>query len=246
MTQHTSDRPRIDWQTTSNWQLSPDPWMDLFIDELRRLGASGAAVGDARAVVEAHCRESRTSAQHSFGDPVAYARSVAPMGRHEDRFLLRQQGPVWFALMAWWACLTLPLVLDSRPVPLLWGQLGLLAAFALFMLAIGYVWRFQRRDPGKGMAAMLGLFLGLSVLQSALTGIRTTAFTAPAWLLWTIVAGAAVLGTIGCLRTIRDRVVSPVTGQTPSTVPAFWWYALGTLPLVAPSVTVLLRLAARS
>ena len=51
-------------------------WIGDLVLELRLRGASGRAIGDAVAVVEAHCADSGEHPDAAFGDPVAYARAL--------------------------------------------------------------------------------------------------------------------------------------------------------------------------
>lgn len=53
-------------------------WRDEFVLALRLADVPGERIGDALATVDAHCAESGETATESFGDPEAYARSLAP------------------------------------------------------------------------------------------------------------------------------------------------------------------------
>lgn len=52
-------------------------WAEAFIIEQRLLGVPGDRIGDALVTVESHLRDSGETAADAFGDPRAYARSVA-------------------------------------------------------------------------------------------------------------------------------------------------------------------------
>lgn len=52
-------------------------WCDDFVIELRLAEVPGGVIGDRLAEVETHCAESGESAQEAFGDPLAYARTLA-------------------------------------------------------------------------------------------------------------------------------------------------------------------------
>lgn len=52
-------------------------WREAFVLELRLRDVDGADIGDAVAVVEAHCAESGEHPEEAFGDPVAYATETA-------------------------------------------------------------------------------------------------------------------------------------------------------------------------
>ncbi|WP_298455662.1 hypothetical protein [uncultured Cellulomonas sp.] len=55
-----------------------DPgWADDFILELRMLDVPGRAIGDALVEVGSHCADSGEGVREAFGDPVAYARTLA-------------------------------------------------------------------------------------------------------------------------------------------------------------------------
>lgn len=55
-----------------------DPgWVDAFVLEARLRDVPGRRIGDALAEIDAHCRDSGEPADVAFGDPLAYARTVA-------------------------------------------------------------------------------------------------------------------------------------------------------------------------
>lgn len=53
-----------------------EDWADAFVLELRLLDVHGTVIGDALAEVDSHCADSGDGARETFGDPVAYARSL--------------------------------------------------------------------------------------------------------------------------------------------------------------------------
>lgn len=57
-------------------------WAETFVVEQRLADRTGEQIGDALAVVDAHCAESGESAQEAFGDPADYSRAL--VGRPTD------------------------------------------------------------------------------------------------------------------------------------------------------------------
>jgi hypothetical protein len=55
-----------------------ETWAESFILELRLLGMAGDRIGGALSEVESHCGESGQSAEHAFGPPIDYARTLQP------------------------------------------------------------------------------------------------------------------------------------------------------------------------
>ncbi|TRY20187.1 hypothetical protein FOJ82_04820 [Tessaracoccus rhinocerotis] len=53
-------------------------WRDDFVLAMRMADVPGERIGDALATVDAHCAEAGETAAESFGDPEAYALSLAP------------------------------------------------------------------------------------------------------------------------------------------------------------------------
>lgn len=53
-----------------------EDWADAFVLELRLRDVHGTVIGDALAEVDSHCADSGEGARETFGDPVAYARSL--------------------------------------------------------------------------------------------------------------------------------------------------------------------------
>ncbi|MBO3087922.1 hypothetical protein [Cellulomonas dongxiuzhuiae] len=53
-------------------------WRDAFVSELRLRDVTGDAIGDALGEVDAHCADAGQDAASAFGDPVGYARTLAP------------------------------------------------------------------------------------------------------------------------------------------------------------------------
>lgn len=67
------------WKYSTERELAPhvdEDWAERMIIELRLQGVSGPEIGSALSEVESHCAESHESAQHAFGDPDDYARSL--------------------------------------------------------------------------------------------------------------------------------------------------------------------------
>lgn len=68
------------WRYEAERRLAPhveESWAETFVIELRLRDAPGRVIGDALAEVESHCAESGETAAEAFGEPVAYARSLA-------------------------------------------------------------------------------------------------------------------------------------------------------------------------
>src|SRR5262245_36541409 len=56
---------------------STDEWREAFVLQLRLRDVPGARIGEALAEVETHCADSGHSPLEAFGDPKAYAESLA-------------------------------------------------------------------------------------------------------------------------------------------------------------------------
>jgi len=71
-------------------------WAEMFIVELRLLGIAGDRIGAALTEVESHCSESGQGAEHAFGSPVEYARSLQlPVDDdHSPQAVLRSLVPI--------------------------------------------------------------------------------------------------------------------------------------------------------
>ena len=73
------------WRTTPREQhrilSESETWKQLFVDEMRKRGATGRQLGDAWATIEEYCVEAQQSAVDAIGDPICYAERLMPVPR---------------------------------------------------------------------------------------------------------------------------------------------------------------------
>lgn len=159
-------------------------------------------MGDAVATVRQHCAESRESPEEAFGDPQAYARSLAAgaSGRAEPltaRTLLGALAGV-AGLMA--TSVASSAALEGGPAQIQWGQVWLLAVTMVAVIAVvvrsGTVLRaLVRFGPvGGGLAAVavLASMVGVTLLwPGVLATVPAGVLAVFAVLLLSLATGAA-------------------------------------------------------
>ncbi|MCB0881740.1 MAG: hypothetical protein KDC33_05920 [Thermoleophilia bacterium] len=185
-------------------------WRDRAALELRIRGASGGTIGDALAVVDAHCADSGQAAEEAFGTPRAYAESV-PLSDDERRRLS-------------------PAMLARHAVPSVAGLAGMLLAFAVVdavhagdpvairagvALAIAVMLCAAVALVAMGRVFLRHLWAGALLVATALAatialeaGVRGTLARMP---VWAAVAGAAALLAASVVLQYRDRDLDPVS-----------------------------------
>lgn len=219
--------------------ILPEYWRDLFTDEMRLRGASGAEIGEAMATVESHCAEAKLSPSDAFGDPVVYAQQLRRATN--PRPMLISFGATWLGLFAMMVSVGMPWRWDQRSLGVSWGTLTTLLVGIGFWFLIRPFWRLQRRSPGRGFAAMVGFMFVFQLALQSLRDWTTIAFHAPVPLLWGLGLVAAIVGTILAVIGVRDRVIDPRTGQTPNYVPAAIWWILAASPVWVPGALLFFR-----
>jgi hypothetical protein len=193
-----------------------DPWRDAFVLELRLRRVTGRRIGDLLAQVDAHCADSGEEVTEAFGDPVAYAQSVAELSGAADRLAPE---PPWRAGVIGGGTLVGTLTLLASIDGLVHGRnaalsLGDLIGAVTGTVAIVVLVRFFDSWLRARLAiafAAVGLALGSGVAPMVIW--RSAVVEANAW----ASSGAAVvlLAAVGIsLRGLRpDHVVDPVTGH---------------------------------
>lgn len=225
------DQPRLD-----NYD-----WRRIFTEQMQYRGATGSQIGDAWALVEAHCAESGERAEQGFGDPTDYADQLAGPPRlwrgFRDSML-----PTVLAGFGLSMLLCLPWTATGQPMPVSWGTLVRFAAFALFGLAATALYIRARGRTGLRVAGFMALMFCWQMAMTALGSWGTAAFTAPAWSLWLLAAVVSVIASWALVRQVRNHVVDPRGIVEPTTN---WWWSVAPFifPLVAAGILAVRALA---
>ncbi|MGO4955927.1 hypothetical protein ACTQ49_01420 [Luteococcus sp. Sow4_B9] len=215
-------------------------WRGVFLEEMRLRGASGHQMGEAWATIEAHVQETGDSLVDAFGDPVTYAAELTDDQRSPRAIALTYGGMV-LAIIGGYMTAFMPLVGLREPVDVSWGSLALVPFGLVAMLGIVVSQRRMQWHKGQGFLLFMVTFMGFQMGSQALRDWTTTAIVAPAWILWTLCFLCLSLATVAAWRWTRDRTIDPRTGQTPSMVPAFWWWVLAAMPLWGPGALLFFR-----
>ncbi len=215
-------------------------WRASFILELRLRDVSGASIADALAEVESHCAETGEEAPAAFGDPVSYAATLVQELPEDAR---RPPPAVWLGGAVGGACVVSTGMLltgisglaSDGPAVFSSGAVltGIVIAGALAFTGPALAW-LARPRLRVAVLAVVALLLALPVVGQLL--LPGTAFTASAS--GVAVAGAVLLlatgaALIAVLRSDRDLLVDPRTGQDRSPAPRWLGpVAFGLLPVV--------------
>lgn len=229
-----------------------DPaWAEAVLLELRMQGVAGTRIGAALAEVDAHCVDSGESASDTFGEPVAYARSLGlpPDPAQSGAGVLRVVGAS--ALQLCGMALTLTAVAPavhggtlSVTVGMLVALLGLLAGVVALGVLAERALRFVVLHPVLAVVALAVL----SALLGAI-GVLVRAPVGAIAALPVLVVGVALLvaGTAWQVRETSDSddpVVGPL--EEPVEVPravsrrVSWATALAVPVLTVPLALVTL------
>ncbi len=232
-----------------------DPWRTDFVLHLRLRDLGGGRIGDALAVVDAHCADSGEDPLQAFGDPEAYAAVVAEQTRPEDRAAAM---PAWRAGLLGLAVMLGISLLLSGVAGLRGAGPALLTAGSLAAAALGatsiavlvrlapvlLVPRRGRRDARHVLSALAPVLMLATVLAVAALW-RSTALRVDAGVALAVAAALLVAAGLS-LRSVRpDPVVDPVSGADALPPTSRWlsllsrWLLPGTL---AVAVLVLLLL----
>ncbi|GAA5164084.1 hypothetical protein [Ornithinimicrobium tianjinense] len=147
-------------------------WADTFVVEQRLADRTGEQIGDALAVVDAHCAESGESAEEAFGDPADYSRAL--IGRPIDsRLSARTAVGIASGVLA---LMTLPRAVagwrQGEGFLVTTGDIvaGLVvAALAVLILARPTpVLRWLVAQPARSFLAVFGVLIALVVPQALL------------------------------------------------------------------------------
>lgn len=225
---------------------SVDPaWVEAFVVEQRLLDVPGDRIGDALAVVESHVRDSGESAQEAFGEPVAYARSVATPGSS------RPLGGRFVAAMV----LGVVGMLAANSAFASWlahERVTLTAGGLVTLLLLGLALATLLVAPGTTLRAVIGRWWMAALLPVVLVGLSVASLLLLPQVLVSLpatavgVAGAlTVLASTLLLLTDRD-VEGPVRapGQPVTDKAGARWFVALILPamsLVMLGLTALLH-----
>ncbi len=206
-----------------------EDWADAFVLEMRLRDVHGTVIGDALAEVDSHCADSGEGARETFGDPVAYARSL-DLPRMPDagwRGLVPVLVPVGVQLAGMYAVAS-----SARPwrlgEPVQITLQDVLGALVLILaIAALVVWADQilRAFVARPIVAAVGfgVVTAAVVLPAVLFGFSQPMGTVPP--LVALGAGVLLLA-VGCLLEIRrretdaDPVVDPRSAPEPE--PTGW------------------------
>lgn len=194
-------------------------WANDFVLALRLRDVSGAAIGAALADVDAYCADSGESAREAFGDPTAYAQSLAFSAEGEIATVDRSDigAPVLFGALS--AAGMLATIWGDRAMRLgeeltiTVGMLVLLAvlaaAFLALWLAFGRVVGGLVRRPVLTWLAFTGCVV---VLVGVLLLFGGVLFAVPAGV--SLITGIVLLaiGSLGQWLSARRGGVDPVRG----------------------------------
>lgn len=211
-------------------------WGRDFVIALRERGVTGRAIGAALAEVAAHCHDSGTEPEASFGDPEEYAESLQFAGSDIDGSGQRR------ALLAGAASLTGLLITlrglggltDSGPVLIVAGDIAsvvlLVLVFLTIGLSIGWIARARLASLVAATAVFSVAFAGVTVLPILWTdGL----FAMPALPLL-FLGGALLIGGALAMPT-SERSVITQPWDRPRELPR-WVEPVGRWSLVAVAV----------
>lgn len=167
-------------------RIAPDVdplWVDAFVLEARLRDVPGDRIGDALAEVDTHCRDGDEPAHVAFGDPAAYARTVAETYPAPRPSWLPHLGPLVVQVAGMVAVITaVGELARGGDVTLTWG---LLAMFAVVVAGCGALTLLADR--------VLALVVRRPLVAAVAVGAGVTAALVPSALLLQIDAPVAVV-----------------------------------------------------
>ncbi|MEL4505112.1 hypothetical protein AAEX63_09805 [Luteococcus sp. H138] len=227
-------------ESSSGEPMDIEHWKNIFVDEMRYRGASGRTIGEAWATVESHCVESRTNPALAFGDPLEYARSLTDSPRRWGS-VFAILGAVWLGGIGLNMVVGIPWVPLARSVDVHWGSLLTVPISLILLGAMVIMQRSIQRERWQGVVGWFVTFMAWSTINTWLRGWTARAGSVPAWSLWLVCLLLLLACTAGVIGQVRDRMIDPRTGQTPSMLPAFWWWVLAFSPLWGPGALLFFR-----
>lgn len=215
-------------------------WVNDVTLGLRSRGASGASIGDALAVAEAHCADSGETPDSSFGDPLEYAASVSLPDTEESRPLVSQLRDGWPSLLGLVGMFVAFACVDD------WNQSGGIGiragvTLAIAVIMIGSTLLVIKPDvtlarPYIGGVLLAIVFVVVVILQTVL---RQPLFHLPQMvavgLSVAFLAGSVVAGYRQDIGT--DTVIDPMRGNP-------WPRSTKILAVVTPWLFVVMTLIA--
>jgi hypothetical protein len=225
-----------------------DDWRDAFVLRARMRDVPGERIGEALAEVEAHCAESGETPDEAFGDPVAYAQTLADQLAPEIRADGQRLG--WartafagMSLIGAVACLlggadalahhTSTRISDGTLISTVIGGVCVVGFFAIAE-------RASRRGQRWALAPLLAVAIAAVSLPPILAPEGRLVVSG-----WVALAAAALLFGVGLLALgpVRpDRIVDPRTGAEPTFAPrwALLVIRFGPLVLIAAAVVIVI------
>lgn len=232
-----------DRRTTSTIasEIAPevDPaWADAFLLEARLLEVPGDRIGDALKEVDAHCRDSGASAAAAFGEPEAYARSIAaasPRVRGSWSVHLAPLGVQIAGMSA--VIMAVGALARAEPVTLTWGSIALVAVVLvgswLVGLALDRALRAVLRRPivsALALGATATTIIGIAALAGQ--WLDAPIATVPAGAVGIgggvlLAAGIAAEGLVGRSGIADDPIVDPTRAAPRRRGALGGWLVLG-------------------
>jgi hypothetical protein len=221
-------------------------WRESFVLRARLRGVPGARIGEALAEVEAHCAESGETPDQAFGDPVAYAQSLADQLAPEVTARARLG----------WGRTALAAVCGIGAIVCLFNGVDAVAhggrtlistgSFLAVLVGAGYVVGFfavAERLSRWGTRWLMSPLIAGGIVATALPPIllSNSMWVGPGW--YGLVA-AAVLFAVGWWALAPaahpDRIIDPRTGAEPFPPPPWVLRLIRYGPLVFLAVAVIL------
>lgn len=225
-------------------QQVQDEWRDVFLSQARLLEVPGRLIGEALAEVETHCADSGQSPDQAFGEPAAYARTLASglAVRPVRRALRRHLRSVLLAAAGMAGIVLLPTGAGSLahggPAAITAGDVvsvvaGAIAVMLIVDLALA-AGRLRRT-----WLLVLTLVLGFAASIGPRLLWQQQLVRMPAWL--ALIAGLALLAAAWWpLAVQQDRVLDPRTRREPFPPRPVLLTVLRLSPLVLLALLVLL------
>lgn len=164
---------------------SAEAWFTRFREQLTIRGWSGRRIGDAVATVDSHCRDAQVTPESAFGDPVAYATSLAGPDIKRWAVFARQTLPDFLGVASLYALFHHQL---ENPVAVRWGSLLGLACGAIFGPFFVPALMKLRPKMRLARASFFSTLIALAIGSAAVSLVPGVAFHLPLWLVWVLIA----------------------------------------------------------
>ncbi len=224
--------------------LTSRQWTDAFVVKLRLLNVPGGRIGDAIAEIETYCADAGEPPEEAFGDPEAYAVSLAPtlsQNRPTRTDLIAATVPAITGFVGLMIALPAVRALTAgTTVEIGWG---LLTSTLLFVGVCAALVGLLPRLVESRLTLALFCVVGLAAIVATAVLIPGVAFRLPAVVVLVIGVAALVASGIGNSRIKTDTLVDPRTPPSPPRGSLLrhlrnWAFSLATIVLVSVTVWV--------